>query len=479
MLADRAGQRASLAAGQAGLPLIVEEGMKRNLGYLLMVMLVSWAAAQQESPYTPSPYAAVSGQAIAVRADGGLVVTGLIREPLASKNQAGTESIFVAWLSAEGDIERLARFGTEEGAERVGSAALAADGSLFLAGKTTGAFSGAVGTGMQFIAKITPAGEMAWVRQLHGGESAIPAVAGIGEKGEVYLAGSIANGKGVDGFRRSPGFHPYYDAYLMSLDGDGTELWFTTFAVDTTQFPTDVVPLPNREVAVLGIRAPEAPLEFEAKRAYGFAARLSSNGTLLDSFDLSREGNSVTYYRGVPYGEQDMLITFATTIGVGKPDYDETEEPGFDGVLGFDAVIGHWDEHGQLVWAKDFGEGKGYIGADVVVGATGEVTVVGSGNGNLGGPNLGVSDAFVITYSPDGERLWADRFGTSGFDQAEAVTAAPDGTIYLTGAMQGKYVDLGAGFRTGQFWYVAAYSADGEQLWLREYAAEPLESDAR
>lgn len=99
------------------------------------------------------------------------------------------------------------------------------------------------------------------------------------------------------------------------------------------------------------------------------------------------------------------------------------------------------------------------------------VVAVGYGNGNLGGQNLGRSDAYVIAYATTGERLWADRFGTPELDTAEAITTAPGGTICITGALNGRSTDVGSTYFTGETWFVAAYTPNGQQLWLQQYAA--------
>lgn len=140
--------------------------------------------------------------------------------------------------------------------------------------------------------------------------------------------------------------------------------------------------------------------------------------------------------------------------------------------LSLDAVVGRWDVEGELVWAKTFGAGEGYVGLDAGVGEGGEVVAVGFGGGDVGGEPLGRSDAFVVAYAPDGERLWARRFGSSEFDVATAVVVAPDGVIYVTGHTWGRRSDLAIRFRAGEYWFLAAYDMDGERLWLHEYASD-------
>lgn len=182
--------------------------MIRRLVFSVTAMLLGWALGQAGSPYAPSPYVAVSGEALALRPDGGFVVAGVRREPAAEGGVRPGADLFLAWLDATGALERLVVFGGE-GDERLGSVALDDTGAVCLAGSTTGTLPGATGEGAQFVAKLAPAGEVAWVRQWHGGADAYPAVVALAADGELLVAGSTATGEGAEGFFRDPGFHPY------------------------------------------------------------------------------------------------------------------------------------------------------------------------------------------------------------------------------------------------------------------------------
>lgn len=109
-------------------------------------------------------------------------------------------------------------------------------------------------------------------------------------------------------------------------------MWFEEFAVDTTQFPTALVPLAGGEVAVLGIRSREALAGDEARLAYGFATRFTREGELLSTFDLGYEGNGLAYYRGAPYGDGGLVATFGSAIGLGDYEYERWEDDWLQGV---------------------------------------------------------------------------------------------------------------------------------------------------
>ena len=184
-----------------------------SLMIILAVLYSPWAIAQRENLYAPSTYAATSGQAIAFRPNGSLIVAGVIRDPLAQHYTDGFEDIFLAWLDTDGNIERTMRFGSE-GIDRLGTISVDPHGNIYVAGDTTGKLPGSEGTGTQFIAKVSPDAELVWIRQQHGGPTADPAVTVVSRPTEILVAGSLLNGEGTNQVPRSPGFHPYYDAYL-------------------------------------------------------------------------------------------------------------------------------------------------------------------------------------------------------------------------------------------------------------------------
>ena len=81
----------------------------------------------------------------------------------------------------------------------------------------------------------------------------------------------------------------------------------------------------------------------------------------------------------------------------------------------------------------------------------------------------GNRDAFVRRYTADGAVSWTSQFGTAGSDAAMAVAVGgPDAAVYVAGQVAG----------TGQLGetpfsaFVRKYTADGKEVWTREFGAE-------
>jgi len=131
-----------------------------------------------------------------------------------------------------------------------------------------------------------------------------------------------------------------------------------------------------------------------------------------------------------------------------------------------DLVLMRYDSSGKEVWSRVLGASGEANGASVAVDANGNVVVAGSVKGGLGGTNdLGGEDSLVVKFNAAGVEQWAQRFGASGDDRANAVTIGDDGTIFVAGEARGSFGGVAhQGILDG---YVRAIGSDGTVLYTR------------
>lgn len=131
-----------------------------------------------------------------------------------------------------------------------------------------------------------------------------------------------------------------------------------------------------------------------------------------------------------------------------------------------DLVLMRYDSNGKQVWSRVLGAAGEANGASVAVDSSGSIVVAGSVKGALGGTNdLGGEDSLVVKFNADGVEQWAQRFGASGDDRANAVTIGDDGTIFVAGEARGSFGGMAnQGSLDG---YVRAIGADGSVLYTR------------
>ncbi len=116
-----------------------------------------------------------------------------------------------------------------------------------------------------------------------------------------------------------------------------------------------------------------------------------------------------------------------------------------------DAFVAKLDNNGNLVWATDLGGTGNTLASGVAVDSAGNVDVAGSftGTANFGTGNTTVSltssggtDAYLAQLNATGNLVWAQNWGTTGNDAAQAIAVDTSGNIYLAGSFQARPVPI-------------------------------------
>ena len=90
------------------------------------------------------------------------------------------------------------------------------------------------------------------------------------------------------------------------------------------------------------------------------------------------------------------------------------------------------------VWTRLLGTPLNDLAQALTTGLDGSIYVAGLTGGSLDGQTYsGSYDAFLAKYSPDGTKVWTKLLGTSGNEQANALTTGLDGSIYVSGVTSG------------------------------------------
>ena len=107
-----------------------------------------------------------------------------------------------------------------------------------------------------------------------------------------------------------------------------------------------------------------------------------------------------------------------------------------------DVFVVKLDNKGKLLWVLQGGDAGLDRGADIAVGGTGNVYVMGHFEGNPAFGNqtvssLGGDDLFLVKLSSAGQVLWADSFGGPGNDIPGGLVVSSAGAYHLAGAFSG------------------------------------------
>ncbi|MCW6038881.1 SBBP repeat-containing protein [Spirulina subsalsa FACHB-351] len=107
----------------------------------------------------------------------------------------------------------------------------------------------------------------------------------------------------------------------------------------------------------------------------------------------------------------------------------------------------------------------------MTLGDDGFLYITGYTTGNLGGTVAGTADAWVAKYSPDGEQVWlrqlGSSMGSSRWDEATGVAVDQAGNVYITGHTQGAMSgQTHLGDKDG---WLAKYDAEGVFQWVKQF----------
>ena len=117
-------------------------------------------------------------------------------------------------------------------------------------------------------------------------------------------------------------------------------------------------------------------------------------------------------------------------------------------------------------WTKLLGTSGHDQAFALTTGLDGSIYVSGLTFGPLDGQiNSGGGDAFLTKYSADGTKAWTKLLATNGYEEAYALTTGLDGSIYVSGYTFGS-LD-GQTNSGGSDAFLTKFSADGTKAWTK------------
>ena len=112
---------------------------------------------------------------------------------------------------------------------------------------------------------------------------------------------------------------------------------------------------------------------------------------------------------------------------------------------GRDVFIARYDAAGNRLWIRQFGTDTTDTPFALAQDGAGGVTVAGWTEGDLGGPNAGLHDPFLVRYDGAGNQVWIRQFGTSEYDDAWALAYDGAGGVVVAGYTRGILGHANAG----------------------------------
>lgn len=169
---------------------------------------------------------------------------------------------------------------------------------------------------------------------------------------------------------------------------------------------------------------------------------------------------------------QSTSITFGTTT--------------LNNVGAFDFFLAKYDANGNVLWARGAGGTADDVGQSIATDVNGNVIVTGyfySASITFGTTTLTNSstadDMFVVKYDANGNVLWAQSEGGTGYEDGKGIATDANGNMFLTGHFSSPSVSFGTTTLTnpnspaGEI-FIVKYDSDGNTLWAQTGGQSPL-----
>jgi hypothetical protein len=378
---------------------------------------------------------------------------------LKAENDAGVITIDGKMIAVEQAFGTTAyiQFGTSD-IDRMSGISIDNSNNIYVTGWTYGNLSGAgnAGRGDVFIAKYLNSGERIWLQQFGTVDDDLP-FSGISadSSGNIYLAGTGP----IVGTQRA-------DVYLWKYSASGTQLWSRRFGTSAFDQDLRISTDASGNVLITGRTQGSFPGFTNSGGDDVFIAKYLSTGT---QFWIRQFGTFST--------EWANGISADSSGNVYVSGYTQGSLPGNSNLGGRDAFLVKYSGSGSQLWVRQFGTSGNDTAVNNTTDSSGNIYVAGYTVGTLpSNSNLGGNDGFLAKYSTSGSQLWVRQFGTAGTDFAQQVITDSSGNVYLAGYTLGSF--SGYSNAGSEDVFVAKYSPNGTQLWVRQFGTSASDIDS-
>jgi Bacterial Ig-like domain (group 2) len=413
------------------------------------------------------------GHRVATDSAGNVIIAAISGDPLVSENRSavgGASEVQIFKMTPYGGII-WARNIDGAGDENVTGITIDARDNIFIAGRavdsslnglpTAGGFSG-------WAASYSADGTQRWLQQWQDAYYSTAEFIALGPNRELYVLGSTSTAAGYVGGTAfsyectdiESATNDCGDLTLRRLDPDsGALLWSQTdvryglqiargLTVDAAgNIYTSATTGVDTVTQANGYQGQDGEEDFEANWldiASGYVAHWgvafqmwNSDGSV--GWRKSFKNPSQATATGKVYSDEFSGGIVATSAGLfaimnTTGQFGDTPNLGGQDSALFSLDAGSGEATYLLPFASEGTDSALLYGPTR---SSGGMLVAGLTTGYMFAPNAGGYDAFVASLSPAGSLIWARQFGGPGNDQGVGATAAPDGSVYLTGFTDG------------------------------------------
>jgi uncharacterized delta-60 repeat protein len=270
-----------------------------------------------------------------------------------------------------------------------------------------------------------------------------------GADGSIYVSGTT--GASPDGIANSVPT----DAFIAKFGPDGTKEWTQFLGSSASDYARAMSTAADGSIYVSGYT--NGNLDGEANNGSydAFITKFGSDG--------SRQW---THLLGTSGDDRAPAITSALDGSIYVSGYTNGNLDGEANNGSYDAFITKFNADGSKEWTQLLGTSGNDRAQAITADADSNIYVSGYTSGSLEGEaNSGSFDAFITKFDSAGNKQWTRLLGSTGDDRAQALTAAADGSVYVSGYTDG---DLDGQLNSGDTdAFIAKFDSDGNKQWTR------------
>lgn len=392
------------------------------------------------------------GAAVAVAANGDIYVTGKTTGGLDGNLNAGGTDIFVAKYNANGSLVWIQQRGSSADDAGWGIAVNAAE-EIYITGSTAGGLNGNTHVGLEdtFLLKYNSSGALQWTQQLGTAANDVGFGVALDDSNGILITGYTMG-------RLAGALHVGdKDIFVAKYTASGVQEWVRSSGTPVTDIGTALVADHQGNIFIAG------------QTLGALDGNLNAGG--IDAFVLKyavEDGvRRWTRLFGSSANDEATGIAVDSNQNVYLAGYTQGSVDSADNGGGRDAFITKHDVAGFKKWAAQLRTATDEEGWGVAADSSGSVYITGYTQGAFeSNTNAGAEDVLLVKYDAAGVRTWLKQFGTTGKDYGKGIAVDAGNNVYITGATAGGlHGNTSSG---GQDLFVTKYGADGTRVWTQQ-----------
>ena len=358
---------------------------------------------------------------IAFDGSGRLIVPGYTYGSIAVPNR-GADDAFLRVFEADGRLAWEKQFGTAE-PDRAHAVDVDEANRIVIAGSISGAIAGPSAGARDALVRIyTPEGDVAWEDQFGSSGEDVPWSLKVSEDGRIAVAG-FTTGNLFRNVSATDSRH----AFVRVYDAEGSVAWEDQFEWSGRSGAYGTAFDADGRLIVVGKRNDALPGPDEADLD-GFVRVYTRDGTVAWEDTIRTDLDDEVL--GVAVDDANRIAVVGYTEG----------HLADDAAGSVDAWVRVYEPGGGIAWERQFGTATEDYAFNLAVDAHQRIIIVGATSGDLAGRNAGGLDAFVRTYTPDGEVAWEIQYGSDEDDYAFSIALDDAGRIGISGSTTGDLI---------------------------------------